>query len=403
MLRIFGAISEVFYISIVAYSFERITALFAECNDGIMKKTLFMLPSMALGGTEKSLLNLLDTMDPDEHDVTLLLCRKEGALLGQVPQWVKVTEVPDYDSISFDLSVSPFILTVRYAKRVRLINACNLFFRHLWFRLTKDRTPFYRYVLRKHHFEGQYDTAIAYLGPDDSLSAYVLNCISSSEKIQWIHFDVSKYLFHKESCKKLYREFDRINVVSEGAKDALLGILPELSSKTFVVHNVVSEKKCLELANSGQGFDDDYHGMRIITVGRLSEEKGQDIIPEIAHLLKEQGVDFRWYIIGEGFLEERIREESKKHSVEDCVILTGSKTNPYPYYKEADIYAQTSKHEGFGLTLAEAKVFHLGIVTTPCTGAAEQLNGVDHAYIINRNAKEFAEAIQKIGKERENG
>lgn len=363
-----------------------------------MKKIVFVMPKMALGGTEKSLLNLLDKLPQNEYDITVLLFKKEGDLLNQIPEWVKVSELSDYESIKYDFCESPFKLAPKYLVQGKPIRAINILIRHLLYRITNNRYSYYKYSLKKFQYNQSFDTSIAYLGPYDLLTAYVLFCISAKEKVQWIHFDVSKYVFNKKTSDSLYKYYDKINVVSEGARDALISLLPELSAKTFYVENTISEKRCKEMAKSGQGFDDDYTGIRIITIGRLSEEKGQDIIPETAALIKNSGMDFRWYIIGKGELYNSINAKIKDYSVEKQVILLGAKENPYPFFNEADIYVQTSKHEGFGLTLAEAKIFDLSIVSTRCLGADEQLNGLKNTMIIEREANEFANAIIKLSR-----
>ena len=97
-----------------------------------------------------------------------------------------------------------------------------------------------------------------------------------------------------------------------------------------------------------------------------------------------------------GSLKESIITEIRKYSVENEVVLEGAKVNPYPYFNETDIYVQTSKHEGFCLTLAEAKVFKKPIVSTKCAGAEEQLLGVENSYIVTRNIAEIENAIINI-------
>lgn len=361
-----------------------------------MKNILFLLSSMAIGGTEKSLLYLLDTLSPKKYQVTVMLLQREGELLDLIPEWVKVIEAPNYQKISYDFSISPFKLAIKYFRKGRLIKAIIILVLHIYFRFTKNRNPYYKYVFKGYRFEKPFDIAIAYEGPYDPLSSYVVNCITAKEKIQWIHFDVSKYLFHKETCKHLYNQFNRINVVSQKAKEALLTALPILSDKVFTVPNIVSKKRCKELAEIGEGFNDDYSGVRIITVGRLSEEKGQDIIPEVAFLLKQSNIFFRWYIIGEGNLLNRINERIEFYHVEENVYLLGAKKNPYPFFRDANIYVQTSIHEGFGLTLAEAKVFGLSIISTPCSGALEQLNGIENAVIVQRDSNALANQLRKM-------
>lgn len=361
-----------------------------------MEKIVFALPNMALGGTEKSLLSLLDTLSEDDYDVTILLFRKEGELLDQIPDWVKVKELSEYELIMRDFNESPFKLAPEYLKQKRPIRAFNILFRHIVFRLTKNRYSYFKYVLKNFNYTEPFDIAVAYLGPYDLLTAYVLFCINAKEKIQWIHFDVSKYVFNKNTSGSLYKNYDKINVVSEGARNSLICILPEYKNKTYYVRNKISEKRLKEMAMLGSGFEDNFSGTRIITVGRLSEEKGQDIIPEIANMLKDKGYDFRWYIIGEGDLSQTIKNNITKYQVEDFVVLLGARKNPYPFYNEADIYVQTSVHEGFCLTIAEAKAFDMPIISTEFEGAHEQLDGRENCYIVNRDANLIFDSILKI-------
>lgn len=361
-----------------------------------MKKVLFMLTSMNLGGTEKSLLNLLDTYSPDENDVTILLLKKDGALINELPSWVKVLEIQDCERPSYELRNSPLIISFHYLKKIKLIRAFNILFRHIWFRFTKNRTSYYRYVFKDCHLKDEYDTAIVYEGPYDSITAYMLFCVNAKEKIQWIHFDVSQYLFHKETCRSLYPQFDVINVVSDKARESLLSIIPGIKDKTKTVKNVISPKRCKELAEIGQGYSDNFDGIRILTVGRLSEEKGQDIIPEIAYFLSKAGINFRWYIIGEGYLKSEIETNIRKYNNSNNVRLLGNQLNPYPFFKNADIYVQTSIHEGYGLVIAEAKVFDLAIVATECAATHEQLDNIECAAIVKRNTESIAKAIEDL-------
>ena len=139
----------------------------------------------------------------------------------------------------------------------------------------------------------------------------------------------------------------------------------------------------------------EYKGIKILTVGRLYREKGQDIIPEVARQLKREGYDFKWYLIGEGSIRKEIEKKIEEYELKDTVILLGTKTNPYRFYKDATIYVQTSRHEGFGITIAEAKVFKLPIVSTDVAGAREQLKEKNEI-IVQFAPEELAKGIKKL-------
>ena len=361
-----------------------------------MKKILFLLNNMNIGGTEKSFLNLLGTLSPKEYDVTLLLLEKSGGFLEYVPAWVHIETVPDYPEMKQEIMYPPVSVAKELLREHKTLRAIKLLGEHLIFKLTGDRTRYFRFVTNgKKRLQEEYDTAIAYAGPFDFQTVYVLDDIQAKEKVQWIHFDVSKIYFNEKMGHRLYPQFDRINVVSDEARKALIEKIPEIAPKTRTVLNVVSAEQCRMMADMGDGFEDGYTGggIRIVTVGRLSAEKGQDIIPEVAAYLKKHGIAFRWYLVGDGKLRPEIERKCAKYEVNNEIVFLGTMPNPYQYLKQADLYVQTSVYEGFCITLAEAKAFDLPIISTDCAGAHEQLNGIPHCHVVQRNAQEISNAI----------
>ena len=361
-----------------------------------MKKVLFVLNNMNIGGTEKAFLNYVDTLPPEEYDVTLLLCEKSGGFLPYIPERVHVKVMDDYASMKREIMDPPLRIAGDYLRSGHICRAFWIAALHLVAKITNDRTLYYRYVLRKQPERGAYDAAIAYCGPFDFLTVYVLYAVRAAKKVQWIHFDVSKFHFNTKMCKRLYPKFDGICVVSDAAREQLLKKIPEISDKTITVPNVVSPEQCRRLAEAGGGFQDGFEGIRIVTVGRLSEEKGQDIIPPIAAKLKENGINFRWYLIGDGKLRPTIEAQCKKYGVDEEIVFLGVQANPYPYLKEADIYVQTSKHEGFCITLAEAKAFDLPIISTDCAGAHEQLDERKNCKVVKRDTDVISQSVFSV-------
>ena len=107
-----------------------------------------------------------------------------------------------------------------------------------------------------------------------------------------------------------------------------------------------------------------------VTVGRISEEKGQMDAIDAAVKLKELGVSFVWYFIGDGELLESFREKIRHENMREQMIAIGARTNPYPFIKACDIYIQTSRREGFCLAIAEAVILHKPVVSN-CFNAAK--------------------------------
>ena len=142
------------------------------------------------------------------------------------------------------------------------------------------------------------------------------------------------------------------------------------------------------------GYTDNYSGIRILTVARLTKEKGISMIPQILIKLLKLNLSIRWYIIGDG--EERINLENEidKYNLHEYLILQGTIMNPYPYMKQCDIYVQPSYHEGYRITIAEAKVFNKIIISTDTIGAKEQIVDGENGIIVKAEIDQLFFAIK---------
>lgn len=362
-----------------------------------MKKVLFMTINMNVGGTEKALLNMITEMSNDKYDITILMLEEYGGFINNIPNHVHVMYLENYNDIKNILNNPPQQIVKELVSNGNIIKGSNILVLHIISKLTKDRSLFFKYVLKKHSsLEEEYDLAVAYAGPMDFISYFVANKIRSKKKAQWIHFDITKIGFSKYFADKIYSKFDKIFVVSEEGKKKLINLVPTLKSKCDVFFNVVSSELVCEQAKQGQGFTDNYKGTRILTVGRLSQEKGQDMCIEAMAKLKKYGYDIRWYCVGDGPYRKACEEMIKKEHLENDFILLGSSTNPYSYMKQCDIYVQPSRHEGYCITLAEARCFDNPIVTTNFVGASEQISSEETGLIVEGNSHDIYIAIKKI-------
>lgn len=112
----------------------------------------------------------------------------------------------------------------------------------------------------------------------------------------------------------------------------------------------------------------------IVSIGRLDHQKGFDLGIEVIERLCKEGYAIRWYIIGEGNQRAELEQKiSETVYAKESIVLLGQQLNPYPYLKMCDIYFQPSRHEGYGIAVAEARAFCKPIVSTNFAGAQEQL------------------------------
>lgn len=156
------------------------------------------------------------------------------------------------------------------------------------------------------------------------------------------------------------------------------------------------KKKIKKQALEENVFKDSFSGITIVTVARLSIEKGQDMIPEITRKLLDDGLSIRWYCIGEGELRETIEDNIEKYNVNENVMLLGNKENPYPYINECDIYVQTSRSECYCTTVMEAKCLKKPIVITEVNGSSEQIENGKNGLIVKCNVEDIYLGIYKL-------
>lgn len=362
-----------------------------------MKKILFMLINMNVGGTEKALLNMLDVIPKDKYDITILMLEKFGGFLNSIPSDIHVEYLQGYNNIKDLLNEPPQFTALGLFKEGKIVKAFNIVLLHLISKIMHDRTIIFKYLSKDLPFiDRRYDVAVAFAGPMEFITYFVLDKIKAKTKIQWIHFDVTKIGFNQRFARKKFKKFDKIFVVSNEGKNKLVDQLPDLNEKTDALSNVISKELVIKLADEGPGFTDGFNGTRILTVGRLAKEKGQDLTIPVLAKLKAQGYNVRWYCVGEGNARAFYEQLIKRYGVENDYILLGADPNPYPFMKQCDIYVQSSRHEGYCITLSEAKCFNNPIISTSFTGAGEQIVNNQTGLIVDFDEQQVFTAVQQL-------
>lgn len=361
------------------------------------KRVLFAVKNMNIGGVEKALLSLLGTIPQLEYEVDLLLLEEYGGFMEQIPSWVNVIVLKEYADIRDEVNLPPVKVIGQHLRHGRFGRAVSLGVAYALSKLTGDTSHYYRAVFRSvPALDKAYDIAVSYTSIINYLTWYVMHKVWAEKRIGWIHFDISKLTIDHAFMEKLHSEMDKIYVVSTQAYEAFMAEFPNLAEKCEVRYNVVDAEMIRSMAQEPAESIREEGVRTIVTLGRLSAEKGQDMVPAVAQRLREAGISFRWYLIGDGNLRPGLEKAIRENGLEDTVILLGTKANPYPYLKQADIYVQTSVYEGFCITLAEAKVFDLPIIATDFAGAHEQLDGRANCCVIKRDAEEMARAISNV-------
>lgn len=356
-----------------------------------------MCINMNIGGTEKALLTMLNEIDDSKYDITLLMLEEYGGFLNEIPSFVKVKYVDEYKSIKPFVNEPPKILIKRLIKNKAYLTGLSTLLNYSISKITKNISYYYIYILKNvKKIDEEYDLAVAYAGPMDFITYFVLNKIKAKKKIQWIHFDITKIGFNRKFAERNYKKFDKIFVVSEEGKEKLIDLIPALNNKVEAFFNIISCNLIENMSKNEKSFDDLFNGVRILTVGRLSKEKGQELTINVLARLKNEGYKVRWYCIGDGPEKDNYRNRIKGLDIENDYILLGSKLNPYPFMKDCDIYVQPSKHEGYCITLGEARCFDNPIVTTNFTGANEQIKNEITGLVCDISEQGIYQAIKRL-------
>lgn len=361
------------------------------------KKVLFMVSSMNIGGVEKSLLSLLAAIPKDKYDITVLTLESKGGFLDYIPSHIKFEEAKWFKDIKPVIMEAPQTTVKGYLKSGKLFKIPLFIYSYYKSKNSGDRYIYYENILKSIPMnKEQYDVAIAYAGPTEIIDAYIGHKVNTKKKIAWVHFDISKHKINEKLYKSLYKKFDKIFTVSKEANKKLNEIIPSTINKSEVMLNIISKELICEMSEENVNFDNYYDGIKIVTVGRLSNEKGQDLAIKALYKLKQEGYKVRWYCVGEGKSRKDFEELIKEYNLESDFILLGSTPNPYPYIKKSDIYVQTSRHEGYCLTLAEAKALCKPIISTNFIGAYEQIQDKVNGIIVESNEDKIYEWIKHI-------
>ena len=361
-----------------------------------MKKSLlFVHPCMGFGGAEKSLQTLLGALDRTQYDADLFLFRREGELLGLLPDDVHLLPPqPTAETFSLPLqsACTSFLKQgrpdlalsrARFSKAVRGNAPMRTLEQRGWKYQKAAFTPLPK----------QYDAAIAYL--EGSPIYFCADLVQAKRRIAYIHNDYRKLQMDASFDEAYLRRFDAIVTVSDACADVLREVFPHLADRVRVVENIISPDVLHAAAQTGTGFDDGYTGLRLLTLGRLEPQKGYDIALDACTRLKDQ-FDFRWYVLGDGPQKAELDEKICALGLQNRFFLLGTRLNPYPYLADCDIYVQPSRFEGKSIALEEAKAFRKPIVTTAFTTVADQITDGVTGSVAAIDAASIAEKLAQL-------
>ena len=373
-----------------------------------MKKILFVINTMGYGGAERALLNLISALEKEQYEISVFVLTGQGELIHQIPDSVTLLN-KNYKDVSVLTSKGRMelmktilragILKGAFFRRFSYLikNSVNMkqqgrFLpdKLLW-RILADGAP----TMPK-----EYDLAVAYL--EGGATYYVADRVKAKKKAAFIHIDYKKAGYGEKLDLGCYEKIDRIFTVSDEVKEHFLEVYPKYQNKVSVFHNLLDMDNVRTMAEKPGGFQDDFKGIRLLTVGRLVAQKRYDMVIQTMILLKQKSKKpIRWYIMGEGELRTKLEQQISENHLTEDVILLGVKENPFPYYKQCDIYVHATRFEGKSIAIQEAQTLGCAIVASDCSGNREQINNEEDGLLCQFDAVSIKDAILELINDKE--
>lgn len=369
----------------------------------MVKKILFVVPRMpGIGGIESSLINLLNTISKDENlEIDLCVLANQIKKREQIPKNVKIipgSKFYEYSLTNFHENKKKFSISKKIA---------NIFVKLI------EKTFGINFVcklgIRMLKFDSKYDIAVSYTNDiykNERMIAggandVVVKKVECSKKIAWVHNYLNREGISRDIALQTYSHFDSIVNVSYDSKKEFDSIVPELTSKSFVVYNMFDIESIKELALEEQDVIKSKENIfNIVTVSRISRK--QKRIDKILEVVKELNKNpdiknkVRWYLVGSGQDMDFINEMIISNRLEKQIILLGQQDNPYKFVNRADILVLVSDYESYGMVIKEALILDTPVVSTSFSAAKEVLENGLNGIICSFDENSISNSIIEI-------
>lgn len=356
-----------------------------------MKKLLIVNNNMHIGGIQKALLNLLNEID-DKYEVTLLLFAKTGALLDKIPKNVKV------------VSANSFIKIMGLTQaEARKDGTLTYLFRSFFTLLTRAFTTRLSFGIlsRLYKVKGEYDCAVSYMQNGEArvfyggCAEFVLRAVRAKKKVCFLHCNFLNYGGNTPYNRKILEKFDAVAAVSDSARKCAETADSKLPDKLFTVPNCVNDKEAERLSGAFMPKLDE-KSVCLFTASRFSPEKGiLRMLPIIRHIL-DSGLKAVWYVAGYGPQREEIERTIENLNLQNNVILLGNLTNPYPYFRHADIVLVPSYDEAAPMVFSEARCFGTPVFTTDTVSAKELILNTNSGWVCDNTDEAIERELKQV-------
>lgn len=371
-----------------------------------MKKILFVMNTMGRAGAERALIALMNTLPKEKYEISLLSLVNRGEMFQEVPEHVQIlNRKPDTRSVlSFGGTLALIKTTLCcFFYKLRGFSLIRFLYRNLK-RQIKTRHIQLDKLLWRVIAKGtpapkeEFDLAVAYL--EGASTYFVADAVHARKKASFIHIDYQKAGYHPSLDLDAYDKINQIFSVSREAGESFLKVYPMYRDKLKLFRNIIDVERIRSLSQQEISQDSLFVSSsatyKLLTVGRLNYQKAFDIAIPALKLLRSRGMDIDWFVLGEGSLERELRVQIRDAGLQNHFFLLGSKQNPYPYYRKADLYIHATRFEGKSIAIEEAQVLGKAIIASDCTGNREQITPGENGILIPLSAENIADSVEDL-------
>lgn len=341
------------------------------------KKLLFRLRSMEMGGVQKVLIDLFRHLDKNKYEISLLLDIRQGILIPDIPKEIQIYSIgKGREEFS---SITPVLYLQLIYRRV-ILEIYKLF-------------PFL--LKKKLNFTPDIEVAFSH----GSLAGLIKSPFKKSKKISWFHSDIRFYSHQYGRNIMQYMKRCDLNIfVSRTTLSNFERHLEDKVPDAKCVYNPFDFKKIISKSEMNEREDifNTKTDHVFVSVGRVTFQKGYDILLDIHSELIKEGFYHQIFIIGDGPDYLNLKEKVSEMKLEHTFLLLGAKENPYPYIRQADYYIQPSRYEAYPLAIGEALILNKPIIATDCGGIKEMLIPDKTGIVIDFSKDQIKQAMKDI-------
>ena len=343
-------------------------------------RILFVLPSLTIGGLEKMQVTLANSLRRAGYDITIMILDDKRDLADELDSEVLLLQ-KDYKR--------------KLGHKVPYIRH-KLYDDGMWERRATPAALYKYYVGSE-----KYDVEIAFF---HGLATKIISGSSNRDAVHlaWVHNDFTKIKSYNacftdlNKVREAYQKMDSVVCVSESARQGFIEAIGD-TGNTKTIYNMLPVNQIKQMAKEDIPYRFPKTGLDLVLVGRMIDNhKGQRRLISMVARLREEGHSLSLTLVGDGDDRNAIEKHIQKHHAQDFVFLVGAQKNPFPYIAGADMLVCSSYYEGFNLTVAEALILGVPVISTECTGPCEILDNGEFGLLTDNSREGLYHALQTL-------